>query len=42
MADTVIERAMSLELEDDEEGMSMASLRQVLPKDKEYRFQQAI
>ena len=38
----VIERALQLELEDEDEGLSMTSLRQALPQDEEYRFRQAI
>ena len=38
MTDTVIERALQLELEDEDDGLSMASLRQALPGDEEYWF----
>ena len=38
MADTVIERALQLELEEEDEGLSMASLLEVLPRDEEYHF----
>ena len=41
-ADTVIERALQLESKEEEEGLSMASLRQALPKDEEYCFYRAI
>ena len=37
-ADTVIEWALQLELEKEDDGMSMTSLRHALPRDKEYRF----
>mgnify|MGYP000011048565 CR=1 FL=1 len=42
MTDAVIEWALQLELEEEDDGMSMASLRQALPRDEEYRFRQAI
>ena len=33
--DTVIERTLQLELEEEDDGMSMTSLRQALPRDEE-------
>ena len=38
----VIERALQMELEDEDDVMSITSLRQVLPRDEEYRLRQAI
>ena len=40
--DIVIEWALQLELKDEGEGLSMASLWQALPQDEEYRFRHAI
>ena len=40
--DTVIECALHLELEEEDEGLSMASLHQGVPRDEEYHFLQAI
>ena len=39
---TVINRILRMELEDTDEGMSMTSLRQALPREDEYRFRHAI
>ena len=41
-SDMVIERALQLELEEEDEGLSMALLRQALPQEEEHRFRQAI
>ena len=41
MADTVIERALQLGLEEEDDGISMALLKHA-PKDEDYRFRQAI
>ena len=38
MVDMVIEQVLQLELEDEDEGLSMTSLRQALPQDEEYRL----
>ena len=38
----VIERALQLELDEEEEGFSMSSLRQALPQDEEHHFHQVI
>ena len=40
--DMVIERALQLELDEEEERFSMSSLRQALPQDEERQFRQAI
>ena len=40
--DSVIERALQLELEEEEEAFSMSTLRQALPQDEERQFRQAI
>ena len=40
--DMVIERALNLELDEEEEAFSMSSLRQALPQDEERHFRQAI
>ena len=34
--------ALQLELEEEDDGMSIVSLRHVLPKDEDYSFHQAI
>ena len=36
--DMVIEQALQLELEDEDEGLSLTSLWQALPQEEEYRF----
>ena len=40
--DMVIEQALQLELDEEEEAFSMSSLRQTLPQDEECHFRQAI